>query len=135
MKYRINKTNYCSFDTISINELQPRSYFILYPDRASSDAASGKAKRYSSPMVKCLNGDWDFRFYPLPAEIPDVLDTDNTDFDKIDVPSCWQFRGYDKPFYVNTRYQFPFDPPKIPETEKVGRTFCWTGADKGTRPR
>ena len=135
MKYRINKTNYCSFDTISINELQPRSYFIPYPDRASSDAASGKAKRYSSPMVKCLNGDWDFRFYPLPAEIPDVLDTDNTDFDKIDVPSCWQFRGYDKPFYVNTRYQFPFDPPKIPETEKVGRTFCWTGADKGTRPR
>ena len=135
MKYRINKTNYCNFSKYSINELAPRSYFIPYPDRASADAVSGADRRYKSPMVKCLNGDWDFKFYPLPAEIPDVLDTDNTDFGKIDVPSCWQFRGYDKPFYVNMRYQFPFDPPKIPETEKTGKTFFWIGADKGIGPR
>lgn len=135
MKYRINKTNYSDFNTYRINELAPRSYFIPYPDRASADAASGKNKRYSSPMVRCLNGEWDFRFYPLPAEIPDILDTESVSFDKIDVPSCWQFRGYDKPFYVNMRYQFPFDPPKIPETEKTGRTFFWIGADKGIGPR
>ena len=135
MKYRINKTNYCSFDTYRVNELPPRSYFIPYPDRESADAVSGRDKRYSSPLVECLNGDWDFKFYPRPAELPDVLDTDDVKFDTIDVPSCWQFRGYDKPFYVNMRYQFPFDPPKIPETGKAGRTFFWIGADKGIGPR
>ena len=135
MKYRINKTNYCDFDKYSINELTPRSYFIPYPDRKSADAAAGKDKRYNSPLVKCLNGDWDFKFYPRPAELPDVLDTDEVKFDTLDVPSCWQFRGYDKPFYVNMRYQFPFDPPKIPETEKVGRTFFWIGADTGIGPK
>ncbi len=135
MKYRINKTNYCNFSTYSINELTPRSYFIPYPDRASADAAAGRKKRYGSPLVKCLNGDWDFKFYARPAEIPDVLDTDEVSFDRIDVPSCWQFRGYDKPFYVNIRYQFPFDPPKIPEEEPAGRTFFWIGADTGIGPR
>ena len=135
MKYRINKRNYCDFGTYRINELAPRSYFIPYPDRNSADAANGRDKRYCSPMVRCLNGDWDFRFYPRPAEIPDILDTDTTSFDKIDVPSCWQFRGYDKPFYVNMRYQFPFDPPKIPREEKTGRTYFWIGADTGIGPK
>ena len=135
MRYRINKEHYCDFNTFSINELTPRSYFIPYPDRASADAVSGRDKRYSSPLVKCLNGDWDFKFYARPSEIPDVLDTNNTAFDKIDVPSCWQFRGYDKPFYVNMRVQFPFDPPNIPEEKKAGRTFSWIGADQGMMPR
>ena len=130
MKYQINMTNYCTFHTFEINKLPARSYFIPYPDRAGADAVSLKEKRYSSPKVVCLNGDWDFKFYPRPAELPEVLDTDATDFAKIDVPSCWQFRGYDKPFYVNIRYQFPYKPPRIPTTKKVGRVFSWTGVDQ-----
>ena len=98
MKYRINKTNYCNFNSYRINELAPRSYFIAYPDREQADSVCGRDKRYKSPKMICLNGDWDFRFYPRPAELPDVLDTDEVSFDKIDVPSCWQFRGYDRPF-------------------------------------
>ncbi|MBO5513882.1 MAG: hypothetical protein J5961_04755, partial [Mogibacterium sp.] len=112
MRYRINKTNYCDFDTYEINKLAPRSYFIPYPDRKSADAVTPSEKRYNSPKVRCLNGEWDFKFYPRPAEVPSILDTDTMRFDKLDVPSCWQFRGYDKPFYVNIRYQFPYDPPK-----------------------
>ncbi len=134
MKYRINKSNYYDFNTFKINKLPPRSYFIPYPDREQADCAAGKDKRYRSPKVVCLNGDWDFRFYPHPADIPDILDTGSVRWDTIDVPSCWQFRGYDKPFYVNMRYQFPFDPPKIPGESKAGRTFCWIGADCGIRP-
>ena len=78
----------------------------------------------------CLNGDWDFKFYERPAEVPEILDTENTEFDTIDVPACWQFRGYDKPFYINIRYQFPFKPPVIPTTDKVGRVFSWMGVDQ-----
>ncbi len=135
MRYRLNKTNYCDFNKFEENKLAPRSYFIPYPDRKSADEASGKAKRYSSPKVLCLNGDWDFRFYPKPSMLPDIIDTDIMEFDKIDVPSCWQFRGYDKPFYVNVRYQFPYDPPKIPELDKAGKVFSLQGADYGVGPR
>ena len=134
MKYRINKTNYFEFNTFKINQLPPRSYFIPYPDRQQADKVSLRDKRYSSPRVKSLNGSWDFRFYPVPSEVPDILDTDSIEWDTLDVPSCWQFRGYDKPFYVNMRYQFPFAPPKIPQEDKTGRVFAWIGADFGICP-
>ncbi len=135
MKYDLNKTNYHDFAVYEVNKLPGRSYFIPYPDRESACSVSPKEKRYRSPKVQCLNGEWDFRFYPRPAELPDVLDTDETDFGRIDVPSCWQFRGYDRPFYVNIRYQFPFDPPRIPTEEKAGTVFSWLGVDQKVRPR
>lgn len=50
------------------------------------------------------------------------MDSDAVAFDKLDVPSCWQFRGYDHPFHVNIRYRFPYKPPVIPTTGKAGRT-------------
>lgn len=131
MRYRINKTNYHTFDIFGDNKLPARSYFIPYPDRESADKVSLKEKRYRSPKVRCLNGDWDFKFYPRPAELPNVLDTAHVAFDTIDVPSCWQFRGYDRPFYVNIRYQFPYKPPVIPAEDPVGRVFSWTGCDQG----
>ena len=134
MKYRINKSNYHQFNTYKINKLPSRSYFIPYPDMEQAESVSPARKRYSSPKVKCLNGSWDFRFYPRPSELPDILDTDETAWDRIDVPSCWQFRGYDKPFYVNMRYQFPFAPPKIPREGKVPRTFFWIGSERGLGP-
>ena len=130
MKYYLDKSNYSDFDTIEKNKLPGRSYFIPYPSREGADRVSLKDKRYQSEKVKCLNGDWDFRFYPRPAELPDVLDTDNVKFDTIDVPSCWQFRGYYHPFYVNIRYQFPYHPPVIPREEKVGKVFSIMGVDQ-----
>ncbi|MBQ9493585.1 MAG: hypothetical protein IJR54_07635 [Oscillibacter sp.] len=135
MRYELDKTNYCTFAVFEKNKLPGRSYFIPYPDRRTADAVSPKEKRYKSGKVRCLNGDWDFKFYPRPAELPDTLDTDAVTFDTIDVPSCWQFRGYDKPFYVNIRYQFPYKPPEIPTTEKVGKVFSWLGVDQGVFPR
>ena len=135
MKYQINTSNYHTFDIFEVNKLPARTYFIPYPDRAGADAVSPKEKRYNSSKVLCLNGRWDFKFYPRPAEMPVALDTDAVSFDKIDVPACWQFRGYDRPFYVNIRYQFPFKPPVIPTTEKVGKVFTWMGVDQKISPR
>ncbi len=135
MRYRMNTDNYHNFEVYEINKLAPRSYFIPYPDREQADAVTGRERRYKSSKVVCLNGEWDFKFYPKPTQLPVIIDTDTMQFDKIDVPSCWQFRGYAKPFYVNTRYQFPYNPPKIPTTEKVGKTFCLMGSDYGLKPR
>ena len=129
MKYKINMENYYQFDVMEMNRMSPRSYVIPFASREEADSVSLKEKRYGSSKVQCLNGEWDFAFFPRPAELLGIVDTDTMAFDKIDVPSCWQFRGYDRPFYLNTRYPFPFQPPRIPQTEKVGRTFFWTGGD------
>lgn len=135
MKYHINKENYHRFDILEINKYVPRGYFIPFENREAADGADLLQKRYSSKKVRCLNGKWDFKFYPRPAEVPDVLDTDAVEFDTIDVPACWQFRGYDRPFYINTRYQFPFNPPHIPKEDPVGKVFSFHGADLGVKPR
>ena len=134
MKYILDRENYHRFDVRAIGKLAPRSYFIPFSCREKT-AVAPEEKRYASDKVRCLSGQWDFRFYPRPAELPDVLDTDAVAFDTLDVPSCWQFRGHDRPFYVNTRYQFPYQPPEIPKEAEVGKVFCWHGADKGVMPR
>ena len=56
-----------------------------------------------------LNGEWDFKYFPDMRKL-----NDSEPFDKIDVPSCWQIKGYDYNLYANTRYPFPCDPPHIP---------------------
>lgn len=133
MKYAIDKTNYHDFSVLEKNKLPARSYFIPYPDRQSMEGVAGREQRYRSPLVVCLNGSWDFHFYGNPKELPDELDTKQVQWDSIDVPACWQFRGYDRPFYVNVRYQFPFRPPYIPEEDKVGRVYSSMG-EKGFGP-
>ena len=135
MRYQIDRENYHRFDIMEHNKLPVRSYFIPFSKRAMADSADILTKRYCSDKVKCLNGIWDFKFYPQPAQMPTLLDTDAVLFDTIDVPACWQFRGYDRPFYVNARYQFPFDPPHIPMEDAVGKTFCVAGFDHGIKPR
>ena len=135
MRYVIDRENYHRFEVLERNKLPARSYFVPFPSKEKADAADILNKRYTSEKVRCLNGDWDFLFYPRPSDVPQIFDTDAVTFDTIDVPSCWQFRGYDKPFYVNSRYQFPFDPPHIPTEEAVKKTFCIAGSDYGIKPR
>lgn len=135
MQYIINQDNYHSFETLAVNRLAPRSYFIPYPDREQAERVSLRHKRYASPKVSCLSGNWDFHFYAKPSRMPAILDTEKVEWDRIAVPGCWQFQGYDRPFYVNTRYQFPFQPPRIPTVGKVGPVFTWVGADQGNTPR
>ncbi|MCR4588226.1 MAG: hypothetical protein K5682_07460 [Lachnospiraceae bacterium] len=130
MYYHIDRDHYHDFQTIEVNRLPARSYFIPYPCADQFLAVPRGKERYASPMVKCLNGQWDFKFFPEPSKMPENLDTEVVPFDKIPVPSCIQFQGYDQPFYVNYRYQFPYDPPVIPTTDPVGKVFMWAGADK-----
>ena len=135
MRYTIDRENYHRFDVMEVNKLPPRSYFIPFQTRERADGADTLTKRYASEKVICLNGMWDFQFCARPGQIPEVFDTEKQNFALIDVPSCWQFRGFAEPFYLNTRYQFPFDPPNIPKEDPVGTVFSWVGSDQGVRPR
>ncbi len=123
MQYRLQDRYYSDFSKIDVNRLLGRSYFIPYPDRASLDGVSPDEKRYKSPLVVCLNGDWDFNYYDDPKDLPLEFDSDSLAFGKIDVPSVWQYRGYSHPMYLNVRYPFPYKPPVIPTTEPVTGYF------------
>lgn len=130
MKYILNNTNYCDFKIISENTYPLRSYFIPYLREDVLKEVSLLDERYSSSLVKILNGDWKFKFYKNPNDLPKILDTSSINFDIIDVPSVWQYRNYDRPFYLNCRYQFPCKPPHIPTLNKVGKCFNAYGNGK-----
>ncbi len=70
----------------------------------------GVSKQYS------LNGDWLFRYFEKEIDIPKQIDK----WDKIEVPSCWQLKGYGNPNYSNINYPYPVDPPFVPDDNPCG---------------
>jgi beta-galactosidase len=85
--------------------LRPRAYF-------GSDV----------PVVD-LDGDWRFR---LAAGLGDLTagfqepDFPDVGWDEMPVPAFWQLNDYGKPAYLNVRYPFPVDPPRVPDANPTG---------------
>lgn len=125
MKYQINRTNYNDFSIVDLNKREGRGYQIPYKSKNSLKKMALKKERYSSDMVKVLSGEWDFKYFASNSEMPDVIDTDNFDFDKIKVPATWQRSGFEAPAYINCPYAFDNPPPHVPDVQPVGvyRTF------------
>lgn len=120
MIYQFNRDHYCDFNVFEDHRLPSRSYFIPFGTRAAAEQAELTAQRSSSTLVQLLSGEWDFKYYQRFADVPVNLNTDDTEFDSVPVPSCWQFTGYEEPFYVNQKYPFKNDPPAIPTDEPAG---------------
>ena len=120
MNYFLKTENYRNFTKFSENVMFPRSYFIPFSDLKELDGTDIRNERYSSSMVECLSGEWDFIYYKSCLEIPAEFKTDEICFDKVNVPSVWQHTGYEPPYYVNQRYQFKPAPPEIPEDCSAG---------------
>lgn len=72
--------------------------------------------RSRSSRVLMLNGEWDFKFALKPADAPtDFYKGKVTGWDKIEVPSNWEMKGYDLPIYKSAVYPFrPVNPPYVP---------------------
>ena len=120
MIYELKKDNYKNFNVFKDNVLEPRAYFIPFSSEKELGETDIRTERYNSSMVAVLSGEWQFKYYEKCSDIPASFDTEKEECDTISVPSCWQFTGYEKPYYVNTRYQFPCDPPNFPEDCPVG---------------
>lgn len=91
---------------------EPR-HATLMPFESMEQASLDKT---ASPYFKSLNGTWKFKWVKTPEQRP--LDFFEPDFDaaawdEIDVPSCWQMRGYGTPIYTNIEYPFKKNPPFI----------------------
>lgn len=97
---------------IGKNKLPAHASFI--PFRTVKNALNEvpeKSKNYQT-----LNGQWDFNWVKHPDERPiDFYKTSysTSDWDKIKVPANWQLEGYGTPIYVNTRYPFKKDAPRV----------------------
>ena len=115
MIYKLKKDNYKNFNVFAENLLTPRAYFIPFSDSEELDKTDIRTERYNSSRVAVLSGEWNFKYYSKVSEMPDEFDTDNEDMDTVQVPSMWQYTGYERPYYVNQRYQFNVDPPNFPE--------------------
>src|SRR5215471_8868791 len=95
------------------NKLPPRN-----PAWPCPDARSGWVSRYEylSSWVRSLDGDWSFHWSPDPDSRPTnffATDFDASNWKTIPVPSCWELQGYGVPMYINFRYPFKIDPPRV----------------------
>lgn len=120
MIYALKKDNYKNFSMFKENVLEPRSYFIPFSSEKELNETDIRTERYHSSMVAVLSGEWEFKYYEKRSDMPQSFDTEQENCDVISVPSCWQFTGYEKPYYLNSRYPFKCDPPHFPEDCSVG---------------
>lgn len=74
-----------------------------------------------SELITVLNGDYRFAYEPCDC-LEDFWSEslDDSEWNTIDVPSMWQYRGYGKPTYPNVKYPFAFHPPYVPHENPVG---------------
>ena len=101
-----------------INKLPARATSYSFASEADALAHDRTAARMVS-----LDGDWQFQFTPDSAGRPTDFHAANFDasaWDTIDVPSCWERRGYGTPIYTNITYPFTPNPPLIDRTNPVG---------------
>lgn len=79
-----------------------------------------------------LNGEWAFKYVDAPELSPEGFEQSGAceGWDKIDVPSVWQLRGYDKMHYTDVLYPFPVNPPHVPDENPTGIYKKTVGLDE-----
>ena len=95
-----------------VNEMPSRAYFIPF---SSENPAC--LSREESPFFHSLNGEWKFLYKPSLYDMEDFYEAgyDDSHFDPVTVPECWQCHGVDYAQYIPSSYPFPVDPPRVPE--------------------
>ncbi len=107
-------------EVTNIGRIVPRTSLPSF----ESTAESLKIHRRNSPFFKSLNGIWKFKYVAAPEEACELgfqnKNYDVSSWDDLEVPSCWQMKGYGKPHYTNSMYPFPVNPPFIPNENPTG---------------
>jgi len=98
----------------SINRQKARATAYSYATVA--DALEGNRNK---SRIKVLNGEWDFKFAKNLKEAPqDFYKSEVQGWNKIEVPSNWELKGYGMAIYKSAVYSFrPVNPPFVPEDD------------------
>ncbi len=97
---------------IGINKEAPHAQYVPY----SSIAQAVADVPLNSLMYLSLNGTWKFNWVRHPNLRPVDFyrnDFDVKSWDDIEVPSCWEMKGYGTPIYTNVTYPYERNPPMI----------------------
>ncbi|MDR2101529.1 MAG: hypothetical protein LBP43_03055 [Treponema sp.] len=124
MHYRWDqpKPDWCNGEILERKRLPPRGFVYAYEDAVS--ARSGRS--VESGRYLSLNGLWSFAYADCPEETDaHFMDEDFDDrlWDKIDVPSEWEFSGYGRPHYTDSLAVFPV--AEIPVPPEHNPTGCY----------
>ncbi|MDD7751410.1 MAG: hypothetical protein PUK77_06835, partial [bacterium] len=120
-------------ETVGAGRLAPRAFFHTYATEA--DALAGG----ENPYTMTLNGEWRFKWFENPDLVTDEFrpETDDSQWDRIAVPGCWDMRGYGYPHYTNINMPFPDYPPSVPLDRNPAavyrRTFTLPESWRGRR--
>ena len=103
------------------NKETAHATFIPYASTEAMKSDVNYDKAWLTPKKAdylSLNGTWKFNLVPEPSVRPGEDDfwgnaADVSAWDNIEVPSCWEMKGYDLPLYVNVEYAFLNNPPYI----------------------
>lgn len=104
--------HYENLESRTENRENQRAYYIPY----DSLEKALKGDKLASKYYKLLNGEWNFAYYNRDIEVPEKIQN----WDKINVPSNWQMKGYDKPGYTNVNYPHPVDAPYVLDENPCG---------------
>ena len=104
--FQLTHQPWCDHQTLHINRLPERAYFL--PE-------GGKADHI------CLNGMWKFRWFDSALAATQAVVEENAEsYDEIAVPRSWQYAGYGSMLYTDEAMPFPLDPPYIPAQNETG---------------
>ena len=114
-----SKNDWENEKVFAINKEPGHPTLIPYASEAEmvADAAYDHPwERTASSRCLLLNGKWKFRWAKAPEERPVAFYKPSFDVSawaEIDVPSCWEMKGYGTPLYTNVTYPFMNNPPFI----------------------
>lgn len=106
----------------ALNRLPAHTDFYRY--REFTEAIQLNKERSKGYMS--LDGNWKFLFLEAPEFSPEGFETEKFDIhslDEIEVPSCWQLKGYGNMHYTDVLYPFPINPPFVPQENPTGIYF------------
>lgn len=101
--------NYHNEPIPKINALNQRAYYVPFTTENIGDDRNKSAEF-------TLLSNWKFKYF---EDFSDAVFAAEG-VDDIKVPSNWQFLGYGKPAYINTKYPMPNDPTNIYGKNPVG---------------
>ncbi|MCL7754011.1 glycoside hydrolase family 2 TIM barrel-domain containing protein [Polaribacter sp. Z022] len=109
-KIPVQKNHY-NHQIFEENKLVPRATFFAF-ENSNIDK-----KEYSKRFFN-LNGKWNFHWVKDPKKRPTTfhnLDFDDSEWKTIPVPANWEVEGFGKPIYLDERYPFKTNWPKVPK--------------------
>ena len=117
---------YENLSTLHVGTMDNRCWYVPKQDGRES-------------QILLSGDDWKFAWYPSVEEVPEHFwekDLEKEGFINMEVPSCWQMKGFGQKQYTNVRYPIPYDPPYAPGENPSGayvKDFTLTEKEAGER--